>query len=127
MNLALTMLVRERYAAARDQLRQVLPRFEAVGREGFKTYALAGLMAAYAGLPDWDEYDVAYVECQALSESTKLVDNDLAICFEQAGDLAAHHGMAERARRAYELALTQWTQVDLSARVDAVRAKLDAL
>lgn len=127
MNLALTMLVRERYAAARDQLRQVLPRFEAVGREGFKTYALAGLMAAYAGLPDWDEYDVAYVECQALSESTKLVDNDLAICFEQAGDLAAHHGMAERAQRAYELALTQWTQVDLSARVDAVRAKLDAL
>lgn len=124
MNLALTMLVRERYAAARDRLLHVLPRFEAVGREGFKTYALAGLMASYAGLEDWDEYDQAYVECRALSESTKLVDNDLAICFEQAGELAAAHQMHERARRALQLALDQWTQIGFEERVEAVAAKL---
>ena len=127
MNLALTMLVRERFAAARDRLNHVLPRFEAVGREGFKTYALAGLMVAYAGLADWDAYDRAYAAAASLSESTKLVDNDLAICFEQAGDLAAQHGMRERALQAFELALGQWTQIDLAARVDAVRAKLAAL
>ena len=124
MNLGLVLVARREHLEARRIFEAARRALSDGGRETYVVYACAGLVPCFAGLADWPRFDATLTEAEHLLAASGLVDDDVAACLEQAGELARGRGESRRARRAYEAALAQWAGLGREDRAQSVRAAL---
>ncbi|MCB9674905.1 MAG: protein kinase [Alphaproteobacteria bacterium] len=127
LNLCLCLLARAKWADARKELHVLLARWVEQHKPGYAAVAHVTLVPANAGLGDWQAYDHHLAEAHRLCNETGMIDIDVALCCEKAGGIAAEAGHANRALRAYELALLNWEQLGEMGRADDLRDRMDAL
>jgi len=109
LNLALVRIARARWSEAREVL--VAARRD-LARAGWKgLYACAHVLAATcdAGLGDWASWDADLQVAEELLEAWDAKAPDLARAATQAAELATAAGERARARRAWRIALREWT------------------
>jgi len=109
-NLGLVLLHEGRYSKARlvfdTELRKLAGEERAIDR----LWLHAGLLPCVASALDWAAWDHHMRLIHELIED--LVDEDIPWCAELGARIATVAGEKDRGRRAYELALAQWSRMD---------------
>jgi tetratricopeptide (TPR) repeat protein len=126
LNLALVLVQREAFEEAVPVLLALLDEGRS-GKHAVLCYVHYALTACYGSAGDWVSWDEQIEQAAAFRPETGRVDQDLARMAQRAGDFAAEAGHADRARRAYELALRHWEALDKQALVLELEAKLERL
>ena len=117
LNLACVLLEKGEFAAAIPSLANSLAAALADERLQFAGCAHAGMLAACAGTGDWTGFDDHLQKSSHYLASTDLVDRDLALSYQWAGEQALESGEQERAEAAFALAVEQWDELGRDARV----------
>src|SRR5690606_29203700 len=107
-NLGMTLLQQEEFARAEPVMQEVLENMQAAGRTGYVGLAQIAMLPSYAARADWAAWDASFEQALANLNQGGVVDQDVALLFEIAGNLAAKAGMVGRAQRAFESAAVQW-------------------
>ncbi len=89
--------------------------------------ALACLAACMAGRRDWERYDGFLDHARQLLEEGFFTEHEMALGFDIAAVQAHHFGEADRARRAYRMALRQWRGLGEAERVEKIKSRLQSL
>ncbi len=124
LNLSLCLLARGKFDDARTELTHLLERWTVQHKPGYAAVAHVTLIWATAGLGDWTAYDHHTQEAQRLSEQTGMVDLDVALCCEAAGELAMEAGNRARALEAWGLALHNWDRLGDEGRAEALLQRM---
>ncbi len=126
-NLALLLILRERYAEARRIVESILPVVERGGRQVYRGYLHAYLLPCTAAAGDWPDFTRHLNAAREALVETRLVDADIAEIARLAADLCLHADQRGHARAAWELALDQWQKVGRTAEAAAARRALRSL
>lgn len=121
INLGLVLLLQGRWAEAGASLEAARADLEAQGLLGLLGCVHAELLPSAAAARDWDAWDRHLGRAVELLARAPMVDPDIAWPAQLGGDLARDAGDPERARAAYELALTQWRALGSEARLRQVQ------
>jgi tetratricopeptide (TPR) repeat protein len=124
LNLGLILLLRDKHVEAREQLEQGREELEQMGRRAILGAIHPALMLCAAKVSDWSAFDEHFHEAVRLLDETALVDADAAWPAQQGAEIALRAGEVERARKAFELALSQWTALEDEERTKEVESKL---
>lgn len=126
-NLGMTLLQQEEFARAEPVMQEVLENMQAAGRTGYVGLAQIAMLPSYAARADWAAWDASFEQALANLNQGGVVDQDVALLFEIAGNLAAKAGMVGRAQRAFESAAVQWETLGAAEKLQKVRKKLETL
>ncbi len=128
----LTQLMLGDVALEQGQFGEAIPFLEeglAVATEDeslqFAGCAHAGMLAGCAGIGDWERFDHHLAEVARCLAETDMVDRDLALSYQWAGEEALAAEERERARKVLTLAVEQWEALDERERVHTIEAWLD--
>ena len=124
LNLAQVLLNRARPDEAADLLRQSLRAFEGSAHRAMTGIVHTMLLSCAAAADDWQGWDRHADAASAVLAETGWVEHDVALAARMAGDLADDAGQADRARRAWRMALAQWERLDRPDEVAQVRCRL---
>lgn len=125
LNLALTLLAREKYEEAERALTHARER---LGEgSGFLSFVYAQLMACAAAGGRWEDWDRYETALGAVLADNPMVDDDLAWPLELAGRLAAESGEEARALSALRRAEVQWATMGKREQAEAARIKADTI
>lgn len=125
-NLGRVLLVRRKYAEAREVLERAGEEYEQYGDRIWSGLSCIALLPSAAALGEWDVWDQHYSEAIERLAETEFATADGAELAQLAGDLAEKAGESERARKAYELSLSQWETLGRQNEVAEVRRLLKA-
>ncbi|MCA9562357.1 MAG: tetratricopeptide repeat protein, partial [Myxococcales bacterium] len=123
INLALVLLLEQKYAEARVLLERTGKQLQEGGRNWFLGAVHAAMLSCAADASDWSQFDLHCEQAATLLTDSYAPDGDVAWTLQHGGDLAANAGEVERAARAYDMAKSQWEGLGQSERV----AELEAL
>ncbi len=121
MNLGMVLIAQERYIEARALLEPLSRHLERNGRWGLLVPSGMGLIPALAGVQDWTAFDAWMDRMEPILDRTAMVDEDLAWAAEFAASLCRGAGETERADRAREIALSQWTALGREQEVERLK------
>ncbi|MEE2828148.1 MAG: hypothetical protein VX498_03085, partial [Myxococcota bacterium] len=127
VNLALVLVVQERYDEAAGLLTEALTAIDDGSSISVRGFARILLACCAAGTGRWEGFDVPFLKGLSLLTRTELLDVDLAGLAEHIARLALEADQADRAVRALELATRQWRGLgreDEAERIVALRASL---
>ena len=127
VNLALVLVVQERYDEAAGLLTEALTAIDEGSSISVRGFARILLACCAAGTGRWEGFDVPFLKGLSLLTRTELLDVDLAGLAEHIARLALEADQADRAVRALELATRQWRGLgreDEAERIVALRASL---
>lgn len=124
-NLGLIALARGQYSQARTLHEKVRGVWDAGGATGYVGLVDLALLASYAALEDWFFWPTTLRSAKRAIETSGMVDVDLAIPAELAGDLAAERGAFREAIEAWEIARDQWTALHKPAKASAIQRRID--
>ncbi len=110
-----------------EALRPVLSELRRLGRSGLVAGALAIRLWGLSCLGAFETWDADCDECSKRLDETGFWDSDIAHAMARAGHAAAARGETERARRAYDVALQQYSRLQASEQVVALRAAMEGL
>lgn len=127
VNLGFTMLERSDYAGASKILEPLTRELEEQQRWAYLACTQLGLACCDAAVMDWDSWDERFEKARAHIIRARAVEPDAAALAERTGTQCASLGHKVRARRAFELALEQLTQLNQHRSGERVRQKLAAL
>ena len=122
INLALVLLGRGRFVEARASIEAIRAGVSRGGQRGVLAYIHAALLACAADTGAVDQWDTHLSELHTLLDETGIVDPDLAWCAQLAAERARANGHAREAAEACALALSQWTSLGETARIEEVEA-----
>lgn len=111
LNLALVLLHRGEYAAARDQLEPGIATLAARGQRGFLAWAQVCMLPCEAQAGEVAGWSDQLAGIRSLLEETAMVDPDVAWAARLAGDILSSAGHFAEARETYGLALAQTTSL----------------
>ena len=123
-NLCLLLVQTGRGAEARDTLDAGLSRAWSTGRMALAVSVLAALLPCDAGAADWEAWDAHLAELERQCARVAIVDVDIAGAAELGAALADEAGETARARRAWEVALSQWEGLGRAEEATKVRDRL---
>ncbi len=124
LNLAQVLLNRGRPDEAADLLQQSLRAFEGSAHRAMTGIVHTMLLSCAAAADDWQGWDRHADAASAVLAETGWVEHDVALAARMAGDLADDAGQADRARRAWRMALAQWERLDRPEEVAQMRSRL---
>jgi serine/threonine protein kinase/tetratricopeptide (TPR) repeat protein len=127
LNLALMYAQNERFEETRSLLEKLRPELESTGPTKFLFYLNAISLPCLAFEHSWATLESQFNEVAQTMERHDIVDDDAAICLQQAGKVAAAASHFQFARRAFDAALTQWEQLGDDDKVRATRRELDRI
>ncbi len=127
VNVGLTLLAAGQAARAKPILEFGLKVAEERAHRILAASLKLALLTPLAEEDDWDAFDAALDSATVVIEQTGSVDVDNARTTELAGRTAARMGHLERATRALQLALRQWTGLHREDEAAQVREALRAL
>ena len=127
INLGLVLLLRSQWAEASATLEAARAALQAQGLLGLLGCVHAELLPSAAATRDWAAWDRHLVQAQTLLTRAPMVDPDIAWPAQLGGTLAREAGDPQRARGAFELALSQWRSLGNDAKVAEVVAALAGL
>jgi tetratricopeptide (TPR) repeat protein len=127
LNLALLCVQRERYREAPALLEKLQPTLEHTKHSKLQLYADAISLPCLASEEAWASFDSKLDEVLRRVEHKDIVDDDIAICLEQAAKLAATANRVEAASRALRMVLTQWERSGNGEKARATRQELDRI
>lgn len=123
-NLGMTLLQQGNFDRAEPLMREVLKNMEASGRTGYIGLAQAALLPCFAVNEQWDVWDSSFEHAVGNLNQGGVVDRDVALLFEMAGELAVQSSMFERARQAYLIAAQQWETLQAEDNLAELRQRL---
>ncbi len=123
-NLGLVQSARGSWAGAKESLEAARRAFSLEKRRDLEAACCAALLPPAAATGDDEAFDRLFARSSELLDRTGFVYADVATEAERAGQLAADRGDVHRSRRAFELALAQWTGLHRDADAERVRAIL---
>ena len=85
----------------------------------------AMLLTVASAENEWGDWDEVYRTLRESLDRTPMVERDLALPLEWAGDLAYEAGEQDRARQAWTMAKAQWVSLDDPMAVDRVEQRLN--
>ncbi|WP_164856228.1 serine/threonine-protein kinase PknK [Lujinxingia sediminis] len=123
VNLGMVRLVQNHVDDAAPLFRKVLTLVEGSQRGGYLAFAHLANLSAAAHHGRWEQWDHHLAQGEPLLESTGFVDADLAVITRDAGERALRAGEHGRARRALQIARSQWLSMarqDQAAAIDRI-------
>jgi eukaryotic-like serine/threonine-protein kinase len=128
LNLGLVLMGRSDFAASRLHLESIWQRIERTGDRLKLCYLHMQWLPALADSKEWATFDRYFDSAKRLLAELRVNDGDVALTFQITGDVSAKAGEKERARRAYDLALSQWRGLrrsDKAAETEEAIARVD--
>lgn len=122
--LGFILLARAQYKEARELLFELRRDMKRRGMAELLTGVGAALLACDAERRDWRAWDQHLTELSTLLDKMCSVNPDLPWTLELAGDLAVEAGQTERARQAYEIAVSQWEGLGRPEKADMLRSRM---
>ena len=119
LNLGLVLTEAGRYPEARRRLQAALDKARRLDMAGSMLGAVVSLLPCDAAELDWDSWDTHFAEAGFLLQTTGFLEADCPRTLEVAADLAVKNAAPGRARRAWDLAIGQWLELE---RQDDARA-----
>ncbi|MBA2664347.1 MAG: protein kinase [Bradymonadaceae bacterium] len=124
LNLALVLLAQDQFDQALPSIRLFLEHMLPTGRMGMIGVGHAVLLPCMAAAADTAGFDYHATLAAENLHASGFVDQDLGVVFELAARQCMVHADLPRARRAYELALLQWSALGNDAQVAYLRERL---
>ena len=126
LNRGLLQLDRSQFDSADKLLNEVRLTMKGGSWNGLMPFVSAGLLAIAGSRGDWESWDTHEDALRDSLERTPMVERDLALPLERAGDLAQLEGKNERARRAWHLAHAQWVALDDNESAERLARRLNS-
>jgi serine/threonine protein kinase/tetratricopeptide (TPR) repeat protein len=127
MNMAMVEIPAGRFERARRELSELVGSLEEVGWRSRLPQVYTGLLAAAAGLGDWEEFDELAEQVEQMSAAQEGFSKDTAWLAEHAARLAVERGKHGRAEEVYRKARELWTHLDDVERVREIDRVLERL
>ncbi|QDG52685.1 tetratricopeptide repeat protein [Persicimonas caeni] len=127
LNLALVHLQRRQFHSAEPLVEQVREEFERDNRTLMLVYVRAMELVVMASAGDWSTLDRATPHLIATIRTHNLVDVDLAILFELAGELCVEREQTDCAKALLGFAREQWVKVGNQERAKATHHATEKL
>jgi tetratricopeptide (TPR) repeat protein/biotin operon repressor len=119
LNLAIVMMLDDRFEDAHTEVLSCLQSFQGEGHESWLAIAYAFALPGCAHHGDWTDFDHYLTEATERLELLNFSDRDLAQVFEIAGELASANDEARRADLCFLQAAVQWRILDCPAEANA--------
>ncbi len=126
LNLACVLLEQGKFEEAIPFLKTGLETAMNNDRLQFAGCAHAGMLAACAGTANWEGFDHHLRQAPRHLADSDLVDRDLALSFQWAGEQALQQGKGRRAKAAFDFAIDQWRQLDELDQIASIEELLAA-
>lgn len=126
LNLALTMIAMDDPAGARDLAERTLRDLERGGQKVYAGFARAVLLPVVAAAAELESVDLQIEAVEQTLVAAGVVDADVARCAMWAGQYLESVD-ADRARRAYEVALAQYTALSRDEDAEELQRRLARL
>ena len=126
VNLALILVIQERYEEAAGLLAEAMEAIDASSSTAVRGFARILIACCAAGCSRWEGFDIPFLKGLSLLTRIERLDVDLASIAEKIGIIAMKADETERAERALALSLRQWRglgRAPEAARVEALRAR----
>ncbi len=121
LNLALTLILRGRYRAARHELQRVIPEFETSGNRGVLAWALMHTLPCEVAMGELDRAERTLDLARLALDDSSMSDTDIAEAAELGARLFAEAGRDEPAAALWRLAADQWETLGIDDRANTAR------
>jgi len=127
MNMALICIGQKKWGDARPLLEEGLVVLSQTGEHSHLGLLYVTLLPCVAAMSDWSAWDRYLSQALAILASSQSVDADIAHHARLGGENALEQGQSQRASKALQLALDQWTVLDEQEQIRQVTALMERL
>lgn len=125
LNRGLLQLERGHFDSAAVLLKDAREKIDYGSWGGLMPFVNAMLLTVASAEREWGDWDEVYQALRESLERTPMVERDLALPLEWAGDLAHASGERDRAFQAWTMAKAQWVSLDDPTAVERVDQQLN--
>ena len=124
LNLALVLMLEERFDEAQKELEGCVERFRQSDQQNWLAVSQVFCLPHLARNRDWRVFDAYAEEAMGILRAQKFADTDLATVYEIAGSCAAAESERRRADEAYTMAAEQWRMLGRMAEANAASLRI---